>query len=170
MCQLSAVSFPRLCLVSEEADNYYNAVSRNEKRLVLTLDFACCSSTQQSICALLPPQQQTLCRRNNVHRAHHSCTPSNLGVPLGTGICSQLCQSLHVDPDLLLLPQGHKSQIICLAFAPDATKMVTASKDGTWRVWNINIRYHQQEDPKTLLQHQQEVMVALGCMHMQRLL
>ncbi|DBB17019.1 hypothetical protein WJX82_010063 [Trebouxia sp. C0006] len=53
--------------------------------------------------------------------------------------------------------KGHKSQILCLAFAPDATKMVTASKDGTWRVWNINVRYHQQEDPKTLLQRQQEV-------------
>ena len=48
--------------------------------------------------------------------------------------------------------------------------MVTASKDGTWRVWNINVRYHQQEDPKTLLQHHQEVMVALQCMQTQRLL
>lgn len=35
--------------------------------------------------------------------------------------------------------------------------MVTASKDGTWCVWNINVRYHQQEDAKCLLQHQQEV-------------
>lgn len=56
--------------------------------------------------------------------------------------------------------QGHKSQILCLAFSPDSTKMVTASKDGTWRVWNINVRYHQQEDPKILLQHQQEVRLA----------
>jgi len=45
--------------------------------------------------------------------------------------------------------------------------MVTASKDGTWRVWNINVRYHQQEDPKNLLQRQQEVITALRCMHMQ---
>lgn len=35
--------------------------------------------------------------------------------------------------------------------------MVTASKDGTWRVWNIDVRYRQQEDAKCLLQHQQEV-------------
>lgn len=53
--------------------------------------------------------------------------------------------------------KGHKSQILCLSFSPDATKMVTASKDGTWRVWNINVRYHQQEDAKCLLQHRQEV-------------
>ncbi len=90
-----------------------------------------------------------------------------MGLVLGIGTCCQLRASLHVDPGFLLLLQGHKSQILCLAFAPDATKMVTASKDGTWRVWNINVRYHQQEDPKTLLQHQQEVMVALQCMHMQ---
>ena len=53
--------------------------------------------------------------------------------------------------------QGHKSQILCLTFSPDATKMVTASKDGTWRVWNIDVRYHQQEDAKCMLHHTQEV-------------
>ena len=53
--------------------------------------------------------------------------------------------------------QGHKSQILCLTFSPDATKMVTASKDGTWRVWNIDVRYHQQEDAKCMLHHKQEV-------------
>lgn len=35
--------------------------------------------------------------------------------------------------------------------------MVTSSKDGTWRVWNIDVRFHQQEDPKCLLQQPQEV-------------
>ena len=57
----------------------------------------------------------------------------------------------------MCLVQGHKSQVLCLAFSPDSQKMVTASKDGTWRVWNINVRFHQQEDPKCLIQHTQEV-------------
>ena len=35
--------------------------------------------------------------------------------------------------------------------------MVTASKHATWRVWNINVRYHQQEDSKCLRQSQQQV-------------
>ena len=35
--------------------------------------------------------------------------------------------------------------------------MVTSSKDGTWRVWNIDVRYHQQEDAKCILHHKQEV-------------
>ena len=35
--------------------------------------------------------------------------------------------------------------------------MVTASRDGTWRVWNIDVRYHQQEDAKCMLHHKQEV-------------
>ncbi|TVU44239.1 hypothetical protein EJB05_03675 [Eragrostis curvula] len=29
-------------------------------------------------------------------------------------------------------------------------KIITASKDGSIRVWNINVRYHLDEDPKTL--------------------
>ena len=58
--------------------------------------------------------------------------------------------------------QGHKSQVLCLAFSPDSTKMATASKDGTWRVWNIDVRFHQQEDPKCLLQQPQEVRVQIA--------
>lgn len=57
----------------------------------------------------------------------------------------------------MCLVQGHKSQVLCVAFSPDSQKMVTASKDGTWRVWNISVRFHQQEDPKCLMQHEQEV-------------
>ena len=61
--------------------------------------------------------------------------------------------------------QGHKSQVLCLAFSPDSTKMATASKDGTWRVWNINVRFHQQEDPKCLLQQPQEVRAQMSVCH-----
>ncbi len=47
--------------------------------------------------------------------------------------------------------KGHKSQVMCVAFSPDSKRCVTASKDGTLRVWNIDVRYHLEEDPKTLL-------------------
>ena len=33
----------------------------------------------------------------------------------------------------------------------DSARMVTASRDGTLRLWNIAVRYKQQEDPKCLL-------------------
>lgn len=46
--------------------------------------------------------------------------------------------------------KGHKSAVTSLCFAPDSEKIITASKDGTIRVWNINVRYHLDEDPKTL--------------------
>ncbi|KAL3134052.1 hypothetical protein ABBQ32_008481 [Trebouxia sp. C0010 RCD-2024] len=62
--------------------------------------------------------------------------------------------------------KGHRSQILCLTFSPDSTKMVTASKDGTWRVWNIDVRYRQQEDAKCLLQHQQEVPAGAAYSHL----
>jgi hypothetical protein len=47
--------------------------------------------------------------------------------------------------------KGHKSQVLAVTFSPDNKRCATASKDGTLRVWNIDVRYAQQEDPKTLL-------------------
>ncbi|KAK1273499.1 hypothetical protein QJS04_geneDACA020594 [Acorus gramineus] len=46
--------------------------------------------------------------------------------------------------------KGHKSAVTCLCFTPNSEKIITASKDGTMRMWNINVRYHLDEDPKTL--------------------
>lgn len=46
--------------------------------------------------------------------------------------------------------KGHKSQVCCVAFSHDSKKVVTASKDGTLRVWNIDVRFALEEDPKTL--------------------
>ncbi|CAN6291009.1 unnamed protein product [Urochloa humidicola] len=46
--------------------------------------------------------------------------------------------------------KGHKSAVTCLCFAPNSEQIITASKDGSIRVWNINVRYHLDEDPKTL--------------------
>lgn len=44
--------------------------------------------------------------------------------------------------------KGHKSAVTCLSFTPNSDQMITASKDGTLKVWNINVRYHMDEDPK----------------------
>ncbi|XP_020678968.1 transducin beta-like protein 2 [Dendrobium catenatum] len=46
--------------------------------------------------------------------------------------------------------KGHKSAVTCLCFTPNSENIITASKDGTIRIWNINVRYHLDEDPKTL--------------------
>ncbi|KVH89179.1 WD40 repeat-containing protein [Cynara cardunculus var. scolymus] len=46
--------------------------------------------------------------------------------------------------------KGHKSAVTWLCFTPDSERIITASKDGSIRVWNINVRYHLDEDPKTL--------------------
>lgn len=86
MCQLSSVSLLRLCLVSEEANNYYNAVGRNEKRLVLTLDSACCSSTEQSICVCY--------HLNNEHYA------ASLNVVVGKGLPTVAGLSQKVEGDV----------------------------------------------------------------------
>eukprot|EP00850_Spirogloea_muscicola_P013158 SM000088S23699 [mRNA] locus=s88:184722:188091:- [translate_table: standard] len=60
--------------------------------------------------------------------------------------------------------KGHKSAITWLSFTSDAQRVVTASKDGTIKIWNLNepsigprksflslaVRYHLDEDPKVL--------------------
>lgn len=46
--------------------------------------------------------------------------------------------------------KGHKSAVTWLCFSPNSEQIITASKDGSIRIWNINVRYHQDEDPKTL--------------------
>ncbi|KAI6702656.1 hypothetical protein NL676_011792 [Syzygium grande] len=46
--------------------------------------------------------------------------------------------------------KGHKSAVTWLCFTPNSEQIVTASKDGSMRIWNINVRYHLDEDPKTL--------------------
>jgi WD40 repeat protein len=40
---------------------------------------------------------------------------------------------------------------MCVSFSPDSKRVVSASEDGTLRVWNIDVRYHMSEDPKVLL-------------------
>ncbi|CAL1356921.1 unnamed protein product [Linum trigynum] len=46
--------------------------------------------------------------------------------------------------------KGHKSAVTWLCFCPSSEKIITASKDGSIRIWNINVRYHMDEDPKVL--------------------
>ncbi|XP_008232654.1 PREDICTED: transducin beta-like protein 2 [Prunus mume] len=46
--------------------------------------------------------------------------------------------------------KGHKSAVTWLCFTPNSEQIITASKDGSIRIWNINVRYHMDEDPKTL--------------------
>jgi len=45
---------------------------------------------------------------------------------------------------------GHTSSVYALAFSPDSRRLATASKDGTWKMWDINVRYTVGEDPKCL--------------------
>lgn len=33
---------------------------------------------------------------------------------------------------------GHKAGVLALAFAPDSSRMVTVSKDSTWKLWKTD--------------------------------
>jgi len=49
-------------------------------------------------------------------------------------------------------PRGARAQVQAVAFSPDGGQAATASRDGTWCVWDLAVRHWLQEDPKKLLQ------------------
>ncbi|KAI9531930.1 Transducin beta-like protein 2 [Dissostichus eleginoides] len=46
--------------------------------------------------------------------------------------------------------KGHSAGVHAFAFSNDSHKMVTVSKDGTWKLWNTNVEYKKQQDPYLL--------------------
>lgn len=44
-----------------------------------------------------------------------------------------------------------QSAVTWLSFLWNSKRVVTTSKDGTIKLWNIDVRYHLDEDPKCLL-------------------
>lgn len=46
--------------------------------------------------------------------------------------------------------KGHSAGVYCFDFNNDSTRMVSASKDGTWKYWDTNIRYDLNQDPYLL--------------------
>jgi WD40 repeat protein len=46
--------------------------------------------------------------------------------------------------------KGHSAAVVSLSFNGDSQRMATASKDGTWKFWNTDVRYRLSEDPKLL--------------------
>ena len=56
-----------------------------------------------------------------------------------------------VDAKMVMVLKGHSSQVKCVGFSGDSYKAVTASMDGTLAIWNIDVRYHLNEDAKRVL-------------------
>ncbi len=44
-----------------------------------------------------------------------------------------------------------------MAFLPDGRRAVTASQDHSLRIWKLDVRYAQQEDPKCIVKADQQV-------------
>ncbi|VDO68293.1 unnamed protein product [Onchocerca flexuosa] len=53
---------------------------------------------------------------------------------------------------------GHNSGIYSFAFDQSSTRCVTASKDGTWKIYNTDVRYSQGEEPKIIASGEFEVL------------
>eukprot|EP01112_Ceratiomyxa_fruticulosa_P000438 TRINITY_DN10399_c0_g1_i1.p1 TRINITY_DN10399_c0_g1~~TRINITY_DN10399_c0_g1_i1.p1 ORF type:complete len:374 (-),score=71.37 TRINITY_DN10399_c0_g1_i1:93-1214(-) len=47
--------------------------------------------------------------------------------------------------------KGHKRSITALSFYPNSKQIVSASKDASWKVWRIDVRYATGEDPECIL-------------------
>ncbi|XP_070839208.1 transducin beta-like protein 2 [Chaetodon trifascialis] len=46
--------------------------------------------------------------------------------------------------------KGHSAGVHAFAFSNDSHRMVTVSKDGTWKLWNTDVEYKKQQDPYLL--------------------
>ncbi|GCB59910.1 transducin beta-like protein 2 [Scyliorhinus torazame] len=46
--------------------------------------------------------------------------------------------------------KGHSAGIYSFAFSNDSRRMATVSKDGTWKLWDTDVEYKQQQDPYLL--------------------
>jgi len=47
--------------------------------------------------------------------------------------------------------RGHESAILWVAFTSDSKRVVTSGKDGTWKLWTIDVNYSREETPTVLL-------------------
>ena len=45
-----------------------------------------------------------------------------------------------------------------MAFSTDSTRAITASKDGTYKLWSLDVRYQLNEDAKCLFSRDQQVV------------
>ncbi|KAK9536771.1 hypothetical protein VZT92_006532 [Zoarces viviparus] len=46
--------------------------------------------------------------------------------------------------------KGHSAGVHAFAFSNDSSRMVTVSKDGTWKLWDTDVEYKKQQDPRLL--------------------
>lgn len=46
--------------------------------------------------------------------------------------------------------KGHSSGVYNFSFSNDSSRMVTLSKDGTWKLWDTNIEYNKGQEPYLL--------------------
>uniref|UniRef100_A0A915PLQ6 Uncharacterized protein n=1 Tax=Setaria digitata TaxID=48799 RepID=A0A915PLQ6_9BILA len=54
--------------------------------------------------------------------------------------------------------KGHSSGVYSFAFDQGSTRCVTASKDGTWKIYNTDVRYSQGEETKIIASGEFEVL------------
>ncbi|XP_078362691.1 transducin beta-like protein 2 isoform X2 [Oculina patagonica] len=47
--------------------------------------------------------------------------------------------------------KGHTAGVYHFSFSADSTRMATVSKDGTWKIWDIDVEYTKKQDPHLLI-------------------
>ncbi|MCP9263622.1 hypothetical protein DINM_007010 [Dirofilaria immitis] len=71
--------------------------------------------------------------------------------------CGRFVGASGFTPDVLIF-EGHSSGIYSFAFDQSTTRCVTASKDGTWKIYNTDVRYSQGEEAKIIASGDFEVL------------
>eukprot|EP00903_Cladosiphon_okamuranus_P009693 g9222.t1 len=53
----------------------------------------------------------------------------------------------------MTLSGGHTKGVHGVSFNPESTRVVTASVDGSWTLWDTSVRYNLDEDPRQMEHH-----------------
>ncbi len=65
---------------------------------------------------------------------------------------------VHTSIETSISIQGHTSGVYAFDFNQDSTRAITASRDGSWKLYDTDIRYQQGEEPKQLASGQWDVL------------
>jgi len=57
---------------------------------------------------------------------------------------------LGVDEKVFTYLRGHGSFVYWISFSSDSKKMLTCSKDNTWKFWDLDVNYKMEEHPKII--------------------
>lgn len=73
--------------------------------------------------------------------------------------CGRTREGMYKKFNQIMTLNGHKSGVTAVGFGDKRTRMITVSKDKTWKIWGISVRYNEGGEPHLLYSYPTELNV-----------